>query len=122
MSLGIADEQFRSKVLPFIFNLSSCDRDPDRGSLMDLRSIEYIPPPGRLMDDLREVRSNGTEGIGGCSKALELWVMNIPARTSFEDFLREESFTPDREKSLSVEITGMERPEAHYSSKYFSSK
>jgi hypothetical protein len=48
-----------------------------------------------------------------CPEALELWVMPVSLRRTFEHGAREEAFSPECNEPSCVEVLGMQRPEAH---------
>lgn len=60
-----------------------------------------------------EVGRHGGNRIGVAAEPNELRMMAIAFGLAAEDLLREERFTPQGNKTLGVEIFGMQCPDAH---------
>ena len=65
--------------------------------------------------NISEKRRNCSYGSRRLPESPQLRVVDIAARLSPENGLREQGFAPERHESPRVKIFGMERPESHAS-------
>lgn len=94
--------------------LSGGDRSLRRDRVAtDLRSVECIASPLRLLEHRGEIDRH--QGLGGLmfSKAMQLRMSGIAARLAGQDGLGQESFAPEGNEAGTVEILRMKGPQSH---------
>lgn len=104
----IADSQFPEKMFSLVLDLSCGHRNLHRlinGE--DFSIVETIPSIPRFLDNSGEVVSYCPERICTSAEADELRMIPVSFCPTLKHFLCQKSFSPNRQKSLPIEITGM---------------
>jgi len=60
-----------------------------------------------------QIRGNGLKRFGVLAKSRQLRMTRVSSRLTGDDFLGQESFAPERNQSLGVEISRVNSPKAH---------
>jgi hypothetical protein len=89
------------------------------GNLLDYVKIHYfgcierIAAAHRFFQDRIEIEGNSRDRFGMGTKTFKLRMIPVARCFSLNNFLCEESFPPEGNQTLRIEISGMERPESH---------
>jgi hypothetical protein len=104
--LRFAQFKFGAQVRQFIIHLSARNRHFDTlCAAADFRVIEAVTTPFRLSSHFARICRNGSRRIGLVAKALQLRMMAIASGLSGQYFLRKQSFTPQRNQPLGIEVS-----------------
>lgn len=79
----------------------------------DFGGVKGVTPARGLCVDGFEIRGNGDDRVTVRAETNELRVVPVAFGQPAQDFLREESFAPEGDKALGVEVFGMQSPDAH---------
>lgn len=116
MPVGGAGGRFGEQMHPFERELPVADGEGrQRGGEFsgDLGAVESVAAAVGLVGDASEVAADGGERVGLFAKAGELRVFGVSAGLAGEHFLGEEGFAPAGDQGDSVELAGVDAPDAH---------
>jgi len=110
----ITDSEFSPEVLPFVFDLARRNEDLSRlSSRRNPGAIEVISTISGFLLHRAQVAGNRSDRPRRLAEPDQLWVMAITNSLSLKYRLREQGFTPKRNKSARIEILRMKTPETH---------
>ena len=76
-------------------------------------AIEFVTARVGLTRDCVEISRDASEREFLLLKSLQLGMTRVAARFAAQNFLREQSFTPNRDERFRIQISWMNRPEPH---------
>jgi hypothetical protein len=110
----ISDLQLRLEVCPLVVELpGSGGNRLDTIARGDLCCVESVPASARFGMYCLQIGRDRIGGRGRVSETEQLRMVRVAASLPSKYRLREQGLAPERDKSASIEVFGVQGPEAH---------
>jgi len=108
--------QLTEQVVPFESELAeSHDNGLDRAHGPDFAPVKAISTQGGLGMKSCEIGIDCQPGVRVRAKAVKLWMVRVPTRSTSQHGLGQQGFPPDSDQSLRVKMPGVQGPETQLS-------
>ena len=114
----VADGELLRQVRPLVAELSRGRDDPlwSPAGSGDPACVETVAAPCGLLLDGTQVPGDGADRSARRSEPLELGVVPVPARAIAQNRLCQEALAPQRDQATTVQVLGVQGPQAHQAS------